>query len=116
MEKSAKRLAKHLGSKAAASPTKLYHLLTDASADLILLLQLLFPQKKIQARIKLFLQKYLRLRSRLPKQELQEMGVAPGTPRYRKILDTHFYAVLEGKVHTRSEQMKFLKSLVQGGK
>ncbi|MCH7979226.1 MAG: hypothetical protein IH935_09650, partial [Acidobacteria bacterium] len=116
MEKNARRLAKQLGGKAAATPTKLFQLLTDAPTDQILLLQLLFPQKKIQARIKLYLKKYLRLRSRLPEQELQEMGVAPGTPRYQKILDTHFYAVLEGKVRTRTEQKKFLKSLVQKGK
>ena len=116
MGKNAKRLAQQLGGKAASTPTKLYHLLTDAPSDLILLLQLLFPQEKIQARIKLYLQKYLRLRSRLPEQELQELGVDPGTPRFRKILDTHFYAVLEGKVRTRSEQKKFLKSLAQKGK
>ncbi len=113
MEANAKRLAKQLGGKAASTPTKIYHLLTSAPADLILFLQLLFSQKKIQARIKLFLQKQLPLRSRLPEQELQEMGVAPGTPRYQKILDTHFYAVLEGKARTRTEQKKFLKSLVQ---
>ncbi|MCZ6752291.1 MAG: hypothetical protein O7E51_10735 [Acidobacteria bacterium] len=116
MEANAKRLAKQLGGKAASTPTKLYHLLAAAPADLILFLQLLFPQKKIQARIKLFLQKQLPLRSRLPEQELQEMGVASGTPRYQKILDTHFYAVLEGKARTRTEQKKFLKSLVQKGK
>ncbi len=113
METNAKRLAKQLGGKAASTPTKLYQLLTAAPADLILFLQLLFPQKKIQARIKIYVQKYVPLRSRLPEQELQEMGVASGTPRYRKILDTHFYAVLEGKVRTRTEQKKFLKSLVQ---
>lgn len=116
MEANAKRLAKQLGGKAASTPTKLYHLLTAAPADLILFLQLLYPQKKIQARSKLFLQKQLPLRSRLPEQELQEMGVAAGTPRYQKILDTYFYAVLEGKVRTRTEQKKFLKSLVQKGK
>ncbi len=116
MEANAKRLAKQLGGKGASTPTKLYHLLAAAPADLILFLQLLFPQKKIQARIKLFLQKQLPLRSRLPEQQLQEMGVAPGTPRYQKILDAHFYAVLEGKARTRTEQKKFLKSLVQKGK
>ena len=116
MEANAKRLAKQLGGKAASTPTKSYHLLAAAPADLILFLQLLFPQKKIQARIKLFLQKQLPLRSRLPEQQLQEMGVAPGTPRYQKILDAHFYAVLEGKARTRTEQKKFLKSLVQKGK
>ena len=115
MGKNAKRLAKQLGGKAASTPTKLYQLLTDAPSDLILLSQLLFPQKEIQARIKLYLQKYLRLRSRLPEQELQELGVDPGTPRFQKILDTYFYAVLEGKVQTRSKQKKFLTSLVQKG-
>ena len=77
------------------------------------LLRVLCVHSKV---FKLFLQKQLPLRSRLPEQKLQEMGVAPGTPRYQKILDAHFYAVLEGKARTRTEQKKFLKSLVQKGK
>jgi tRNA nucleotidyltransferase/poly(A) polymerase len=116
LEKDAKRLAKELGGKAAATPTKLFQLLAATPADLILLLQLRFPQKKIQSRIKTFLQKYLPLRSRLPEKELKGMGVAPGTTLYRKILDAYFYEVLEGKLRTRSDQMKFLKKRAEGGK
>ena len=70
----------------------------------------------IQTRIRNYLRKYLPLRLKLPEKELQELGVAPETPRFRKILDVYFYALLEGKVRTKTEQAKFLKKLVQTGK
>ena len=114
LEADAKRLAKELMGRDAASPTSLYDLLVSTPSDLIVLLQIEFPQAKIQSRIKTFLHKYVPLRSHLPVKELEEMGVAAGTPRHQKILDSYFYAVLEGKLRSRPEQLKFLKKLAGG--
>lgn len=113
LEPGAKALAKELSGKAANSPAKLYQLLAGAPADLILLVQVESPQKKIQSRIKTYLEKYRPLRSRLPEKELQQLGVAPGTPRSQKILTAYFYGVLEGKLKTKSEQAKFLSRAAQ---
>ena len=111
-----RRLAKELGGKAAGTPTKLYQLLSATPPELILLVEVEYPQAKIQSRIRSYLRKYLPLRAKLPEKELQEMGVAAGTPRSQKILEQYFYAMLEGKVGTRTEQAKLLKKLVQAGK
>ena len=111
----ARRLAKELGGKTAGTPTKLYQLLSAAPPELILLVQAEYSQTTIQTRIRNYLRKYLPLRSKLPEKELQELGVAPETPRFRKILDSYFLALLEGKAHTKTEQAKFLKKLVQTG-
>ena len=114
LEADAKRLAKELMGRDAASPTRLYDLLVSTPSDLLVLLQIEFPQAKIQSRLKTFLHKYVPLRFHLPVKELEEMGVTAGTPRYQKILDSYFYAVLEGKLRSQTEQLKFLKKLAQG--
>jgi tRNA nucleotidyltransferase (CCA-adding enzyme) len=114
LELDAKRLAKELMGKAGATPAGLYRLLSSAPSDLLVLLQTEFPQAKIQSRLKTFVHKYLPLRSHLPGKELEEMGVAAGSPRHEKILDTYFYAALEGKLHSRPAQLKFLKRLAGG--
>lgn len=112
----ARRLAKEMAGKAAATPTKLYQLLSATPPELMLLVEVEFQQAKIQTRLRNYLRKHLPLRSKLPEQELVQLGVAAGTARYEKIRELYFYAMLEGKVRTRTEQAKFLKKLVQAGK
>jgi tRNA nucleotidyltransferase/poly(A) polymerase len=112
----ARRLTKELGGKAAATPTKLYQLLSAAPPELILLVEVEFQHTKIQGRLRNYLRKYLPLRSKLPEQELVQLGVAAGSVRYEKIREQYFYALLEGKAHTRTEQAKLLKKLAQPGK
>lgn len=113
LETDAKRLAKDLMGKEGSNPTRLYNLLSNAASDLIVLLQTEFPQTKVQARIKTFLQKYLPLRAHLPSKELSDMGVPAGTPRHQKILEAYFYQVLEGKLRGKHDQAKFLKKMAE---
>ncbi len=113
MEEQSKRLQKELASKACEKPTTLYQLLIATPPELLLLAQVESAQQKVQSRTRTFLQRQLPLRSKLPEKDLQEMGVAPGSPRYRKILDDCFSAMLTGRLRLRSEQLKFLKRAVQ---
>ena len=114
LESGAKRLAKELTGKQTASPARLYNLLISTPSDLIVFLQIESPPGRIQSQIKTFLRKYLPLRFRLPVRELEEMGVAPGTPKHQQILDAYFHELLEGKLRSRAEQIKFLKRMVPG--
>jgi tRNA nucleotidyltransferase (CCA-adding enzyme) len=107
----AARLAKELGGKSGAKPTKLYQLLSTTRPDLILLVLAESPQATVQNRIRNYLRKFLPMRARLPEKELEQLGVAPGTPRLQKIQEQFFYAMLEGKVRTKTEQGKLLKKL-----
>jgi len=112
----AKRLAKDLGGKSGATPTKLYELLSHTPPELILLVVLEYPSAKIQTRVRNYLRKYLPMRYKLPETELQALGIAEGTPRYQKLLEQFFHAMLEGKVRTKTDYAKLLKKLVQAGK
>jgi tRNA nucleotidyltransferase (CCA-adding enzyme) len=111
----AKRLAKDIGGKAGATPTKLYELLSNAQPELILLVLLENSSAKIQSRVRNYLRKYLPMRYKLPETELQALGIAEGTPRYQKLLEQFFHAMLEGKVRTKTDYAKLLKKLVQTG-
>lgn len=113
LESDAKNLAKQLMSREGSSPARLYNLLASTPSDLMVLLQVEFPQAKVQARIKTFLHKYLPLRAHLPSKELEEMGVPAGTPRHQQILDSCFYEMLEGKLRGKNDQAKFLKKMAE---
>ena len=95
------------------TPVKLYQGLATVPPEQIQLLLVESSDRKVHSRVKTYLQRYLPLRSSLPVEELRELGVAPETPRHQKILETYFHALLEGKLRTRSEQVKFLKKMVQ---
>jgi tRNA nucleotidyltransferase/poly(A) polymerase len=113
LEGEAKKLAKEVGGKNGKVPTKLYQMLSTAPPDALLLLMANFPQATIQSRIKTYFGKYLPMRNNLPEKELQELGVAPGKPRYQKILDAYFLASIEGQLRTPKQQQKHLASLVE---
>ena len=112
-EAGVKRLARDILGKEGSRPGQLYKLLSAASPDLLLLLLIESSQKQVVSSIQTYLKKYLPLRAQLPEKELQEMGVAPGTGRYQKILEAFFAELLRGRIHTRTQQMKLLHKLAQ---
>ena len=112
----AKRLAQDLRGDSGATPMKLHQLLSATKPELILLVQIAHRELKILARVRNYLQKYLPMRSKLPDTELQVLGIAVGTPRYERIREQFFQAMVERKVRTRGDYSKLLKKLVQSGK
>lgn len=111
LEDEAKKMVKQLGGKDGNTPSKAFQLLSRQPAELILFTMLQFPQKKIQDKIKHYLTRHRPLREKLPEKELEGLGVAPNTPRFSKILDQFFTAVIDGKVKSRTDQQKYLKKL-----
>ncbi len=112
----AKRLAMNVGGQPDSTPAKLYQLLSAARPELILLVLLAYRTAKVSARVRNYLRKYLPMRSKLPDTELQALGIAAGTPRYERIREQFFQAMLERKVRTRSDYSRLLKKFVQSGK
>jgi tRNA nucleotidyltransferase/poly(A) polymerase len=116
LEESAKKLVRLLNSKKANTPSKAFDVLSAEPAELLLFILLHFPQKKIQDKIKNYITKHRAARERLPRKELLGMGVAADSPRGQKILGLFFAALLDGKVKSRTEQLKYLKKLVAEAK
>jgi tRNA nucleotidyltransferase (CCA-adding enzyme) len=108
MEREVARLARQLGSAKAAQPSQVYTLLAGAPRPLVLYLSLHYPQTKVQSRVKSFLTKFAAIRARLPRAELQSLGVEPG-PKFEKVLERVFLDELDGKIRTPQQMTKALR-------
>lgn len=111
LEDETRQLVRALAGKQAGSPGRAFQLLSQQPGELLLYILLKFPQKKIQNKVRDFL-RHGKLREHLPEKELRSLGVAPESPRYRKILDAYFFALLEGKLKSHKEPVKNLKKLM----
>lgn len=110
LEREARKLAHALGGGKAARPSQVYALLSGTPRHLILFLLVHYPQVRIQGRIKSFLFKFPQVRAKLPRAELQALGVAPG-PKFEKIMERVFLDQLDGKIKGQTQLLKELRSL-----
>ena len=108
IEREAARLARQLGSSKVAQPSQVYTLLAGAPRPLVLYLSLHYPQAKVQSRVKSFLTKFATIRARLPRSELQALGLEPG-PKFEKVLERVFLDELDGKIRTPQQMTKALR-------
>lgn len=108
MEREAARLARQLGSAKAAQPSQVYTLLAGAPRPLVLYLSLHHPHAKVQSRVKNYLTKFATIRARLPRAELQALGVEPG-PKFEKVLERVFLDELDGKIRTPQQMTRALR-------
>lgn len=110
LEREAKKLARVLGSARASAPSQVYALLSKQALPLLLFLRVVSPRVKIQNRIKHFLFKYSQVRARLPRAELQALGVKPGKE-FESILERIFVEQLDGKIKTHQQLIKRMRAL-----
>jgi tRNA nucleotidyltransferase (CCA-adding enzyme) len=110
LESEARKLARTLGSGKAARPSFVYQLLQTKPQPLLLYMLSHYPQAKVQKPVKDFLFKYPQIREKLPRAELQSLGVESG-PRFEKIMNDLFMAMLDGEVRSQPQMMKMLRDL-----
>ena len=105
-----RKLVRSLGRLRPGRPKQVYGLLTSVSVErLIFALAEYSSQQTVQAKIYNYLFKYRPLHKKLPVRELQLMGVATG-PKFDQILERFFAAQLDGKIRSRSQQLRFLRN------
>lgn len=110
LEQAAKKLARALSSAKASRPSQVYAMLSGVPQHLLLFLVVEYPQVKIHSRLKSYLVKIPQVRARLPRAELQAMGVPPG-PKFEKIMERIFLDQLDGKIKGQSQLLKEMRSL-----
>ena len=108
MEREAKKLARLLVSSKAALPHQVYFLLAKEAYHLLLYLLVYYPQAKVQSRVKNYLTKYLPLRAKLPRAELQALGFKPGA-KFDQIIESVFLDQVDGKIKTPQQLTKALR-------
>jgi hypothetical protein len=110
LERDARKLAHALSSSKAAKNSYVLTLLSGVPQYLLLYLLVYYPQAKIQSRVKNFLFKFPQLRAKLPRAELQAMGMPPG-PKFEDVLERVFLDQLDGKIRTHPQMVSELRAL-----
>jgi tRNA nucleotidyltransferase (CCA-adding enzyme) len=109
IESHSKELAKRLMGKEAATPSRTWQLLTSARPEMILFLAVTAKQQSVEQKIKNYLTKWRQVQQKIPLPEMTELLITPQLPEYPKIAQDVFMLLLDGKLRSRTETLKFLK-------
>ncbi len=107
----AKDLAKRLTGKEAATPSRTWNLLSHARPEMILFLGVTARQQAVAEKIKNFLTKWRQVQQKVPLLEMTELYITPEMPGYAKIANDVFLLLMDGKLRSRTEILKYLKPL-----
>ena len=109
IEDHAKELAKRLMGKEAATPSRTWNLLQSARPEMVLFLAVTARQQSVEQKIKNYLTKWRQVQQKIPLPEMTELLITPQLPEYPKIAREVFMLLLDGKLRSRTETLKFLK-------
>ena len=109
IEDHAKELAKRLMGKEAATPSRTWNLLSSARPEMVLFLAVTAKNQSVAQKIKNFFTKWRDVQKRIPLPEMTELLITPQLPEYPKIARDVFMLLLDGKLRSRTETLKFLK-------
>jgi tRNA nucleotidyltransferase (CCA-adding enzyme) len=107
----AKDLAKRLTGKEAATPSRTWKLLSEARPEMTLFLAVTARQQAVAQKIRNFFTKWRQVQQKIPLPEMTELHITPHLPEYPKIAQDVFFLLLDGKLRSRTEILKFLKPL-----
>src|SRR4029077_5664917 len=109
IEDHAKDLAKRLNGKEAATPSRTWQLLSDARPEMVLFLAVTAKQQAVAQKIRNFFTKWRQVQQKIPLPEMTELLITPQLREYPKIARDVFMLLLDGKLRSRTETLKFLK-------
>jgi hypothetical protein len=109
LEQEGKQLAKLLTSKEAATPSRTWKLLTGSRPETILFLETTSRQQAVTQKIRNFFGKWRQVKQRFPLPEMAELRITPELPVYPKLTEDMFFLMLDGKLRSSSEIIRFLK-------
>ena len=111
LDANAHSLAKRLMGKEAATPSRTWQLLSSARPEMILFLAITARQQAVAQKIKNFFTKWRQVQQKIPLPEMTELRITPEMTEYPKIANDVFLLLLDGKLRSRTETLKFLKPL-----
>ncbi len=111
LEDDARDLAKRLMGKEAATPSRTWQLLSSARPEMVLFLAVTAKQQGVVQKIRNFFTKWRQVQQKVPLLEMTELHITPQLPAYPKIANEVFLLLLDGKLRSRTEILKYLKPL-----
>src|SRR5580698_2170687 len=109
IEDHAKEVARKLMGKEAATPSRTWQFLSAARPEMVLFLAVTSRQQAVENKIKNYLTKWRQVQQRLPLPEMTELLITPQLPIYPKLAHDVFMLLLDGKLRSRTETLKYLK-------
>jgi pyruvate/2-oxoglutarate dehydrogenase complex dihydrolipoamide acyltransferase (E2) component len=95
--------------KEAATPSRTWQLLSSGRPEMVLFLAVTAKQQAVEQKIKNYLTKWRQIQQKIPLPEMTELLITPQLPEYPKIAHDVFMLLLDGKLRSRTETLKFLK-------
>lgn len=108
LEHDAKELSKKLLSKEAALNSGAWNILASAKPEALLYLDVTGRNKTVDEKIKNFFGKWRQVQEKLPIAQMAELRITPQLPEYAQICHEAFLLLLDGKLRSDGEIMKFL--------
>jgi tRNA nucleotidyltransferase/poly(A) polymerase len=108
LEHDAKELSKSLLSKEAALNSGAWKILSAAKPEALLYLDVTGRNKTVDEKVKSFFGKWRQVQEKLPLAQMAELRITPQLPEYARICEEAFLMLLDGKLRTEGEVMKFL--------
>ena len=109
LEDDAKDFAKKLMARELAQPSATWKFLMTNRPDALLFNAITSRPAAVEQKIKNFLTKWPLVRQKLPFPEMAEMRITPEHPEWKKIQDEAFLLLLDGKLRSHNEIVKFLE-------
>src|SRR5262249_35156114 len=101
--------AKKLVARELTLPSQSWKFLMNNRPDALLFNAITPRPSAVEQKIKNFLTKWPLVRQKLPFPEMAEMRITPEHPEYKKIQDEAFLLLLDSKLRSHSEIVKFLE-------
>ena len=108
LDADAKELAKKLLSKEAALNSGTWQILSAAKPEALLYLDVTGRNKTVDEKIKNFFGKWRQVSEKIPFTQMAELRITPQLPNYSQICQQAFLLLLDGKLRSDAEVMKFL--------
>lgn len=108
LEDEAKDFSKRLVAKELAQPSQIWKFLMQSRPEILLFTAITSRPSAVEQRIKNFLTKWPLVKQKLPFPEMAEMRITPDLPDYKKVMDEAFLLLLDGKLRSHNEIVKFL--------
>lgn len=108
LEDATKDFAKRLLAKDLNLPSATWKFLMQSRPETVLFAAITNRPAAVQQKLKNFLTKWPQFRQKLPFPEMPELRITPEHPEYKKILDEAFLLLIDGKLRSHNEIVKFL--------
>jgi tRNA nucleotidyltransferase (CCA-adding enzyme) len=108
LDDDAKDFAKRLVARDLVLPSQTWKFLMQSRPETVLFAAITSRPAAVEQKLKNFLTKWPQLKQKLPFPEMPELRITPEHPEYKKILDQAYLLLMDGKLRSHNEIVKFL--------